>query len=107
MLLALFMLTAMFKLLQGSSMATFAAIGPVAAPIVATSGISPILAVLAICLGSFVAILPNDSFYWLVRNSALAHHSQIKAIIILGVGSVLQAIVGFAVLLEISIINLA
>lgn len=106
-LLTLFSLAAMFKLLQGSSMATFAAVGPVAAPIVANSGVSPTLAVIAICLGSFVAILPNDSFYWLVRNNALTHRSQIKAIVILGVGSVLQAIVGFAALLGISMMSLA
>ena len=70
-LLALFALTVLFKLAQGSSMATFAAIAPVAAPVVLASGVNEIAAVFAICLGSFIAILPNDSYYWLVRRDAL------------------------------------
>ena len=93
---SLFAMTAVFKLLQGSSMSTFAAAGPVAVPIVAASNLSPILAVLAVCLGSFVAILPNDSFYWLIRRSALAEESELRAMMILGVGSVLQAFIGLA-----------
>lgn len=95
---SLFAMTAVFKLLQGSSMSTFAAAGPVAVPIVAASNVSPILAVLAICLGSFVAILPNDSFYWLIRRNALAQESEFRATVILGVGSVLQAFIGLALL---------
>ncbi|MBO9436399.1 hypothetical protein J7394_19435 [Ruegeria sp. R13_0] len=99
-LTALFVLTALFKLAQGSSMATFAAVAPVAAPIVAASGVDPIAAVLAICLGSFIAILPNDSYYWLVRRDALEDVSgEARAIRILTAGTVLQALVGLALLL--------
>lgn len=71
-IISLFTLTTAFKLVQGSSMATFAAVAPVAAPIVAAANLSPAAAVLTICLGSFIAILPNDSFYWLVRRDAFA-----------------------------------
>ena len=67
-IVGLFALTALFKLTQGSSMATFAAIAPVAAPLVGAMDISSAAAVLAICCGSFIAILPNDSYYWLVRD---------------------------------------
>lgn len=98
-LVSLFCMTAVFKLLQGSSMSTFAAAGPVAVPIVAASEVSPVAAVIAICLGSFVAILPNDSFYWLVRRSALADESEFNATMILSTGAVLQALVGLSVLL--------
>lgn len=98
-LVSLFALTALFKIVQGSSMATFAAVTPIAAPIVAVSGLSPIPAVLAICLGSFIAILPNDSFYWLVRNSALADSGATRATAVLAVGSVVQAAAGLAILL--------
>ena len=97
-LFSLFSLGALFKLLQGSSMATFAVVGPLALPIVTASGIAPVFAVLAICLGSFIAILPNDSFYWLVRQHALPNHKEINAIAILGGGSVVQAAAGLAVL---------
>lgn len=99
-LLGLFALTVLFKLAQGSSMATFAAIGPVAAPILLASGVNEIAAVFAICLGSFIAILPNDSYYWLVRRDALAdEHGEGRALGILAAGAMVQAIVGMAVLL--------
>lgn len=99
-LLALFALTVLFKLAQGSSMATFAAIAPVAAPIVVASGVNPIAAVFAICLGSFVAILPNDSYYWLVRRDALEEEPrEWRAVFILTGGAILQALVGLALLL--------
>ncbi|APX13448.1 GntT/GntP/DsdX family permease [Tateyamaria omphalii] len=101
-LIALFALTVLFKLAQGSSMATFAAIAPVAAPIVLASGVNEIAAVFAICLGSFIAILPNDSYYWLVRRDALPdEQSEGRAIGILTGGAVLQALVGMAVLLAV------
>ncbi|MGI9489281.1 MAG: hypothetical protein ACR2RF_26015 [Geminicoccaceae bacterium] len=93
-LFGLFALTAFFKIVQGSSMATFATVGPLAAPIVAAAGVSPVLAVLAICFGSFVAILPNDSFYWLVRQDALVEKGEMSAIGILAGGSLVQATFG-------------
>lgn len=99
-LLALFAITIAFKLAQGSSMATFAAVAPVTAPLVAASGTNLTAAIFAICLGSFVAILPNDSFYWLVRKDALSNvKSEAKAILLLTGGSVVQALVGMAILL--------
>jgi GntP family gluconate:H+ symporter len=101
-LVGLFALTMVFKLAQGSSMATFAAISPVAAPVVLASGVNEIAAVFAICLGSFIAILPNDSYYWLVRRDALAgEQSEGRAICILTGGAVVQALVGMAVLLAV------
>ncbi|MBM7068585.1 arsinothricin export permease ArsQ [Actibacterium sp. 188UL27-1] len=106
-LTTMFLLAAMFKLLQGSSMATFAAVGPVALPIVTASEVSPFLAVIAICLGSFVAILPNDSFYWLVRKNALPNESELSATAILSGGATLQAAVGLAVLLGVYMLNIA
>ena len=98
-IIGLFMLTAIFKLAQGSSMATFAAVTPIAAPIVAASSLSPAAAVFAICLGSFVAILPNDSFYWLVRNNALNNSNHINTILLLAGGATLQAVTGLTVLI--------
>jgi GntP family gluconate:H+ symporter len=106
-ILGLFALTAVFKLSQGSSMATFAAIAPVAAPIVASSDIAPIAAVFAICMGSFVAILPNDSFYWLVRRDALEGiDSEPRAIWILAGGAIVQALTGLALIIAAQAIGL-
>lgn len=99
-IIGLFSLTALFKLVQGSSMATFAAIGPIAAPLVASSGMSPVAAVFAICLGSFVAIMPNDSFYWLTRQDALeSTKSDARAIWVLAGGATIQALTGLAILI--------
>ncbi len=99
-LIGLFALTVLFKLAQGSSMATFAAVAPVAAPIVAASEASPVAAVFAICLGSFIAILPNDSYYWLVRRDAFEHETrEARVVRILAGGAVVQAIVGMCLLL--------
>jgi gluconate:H+ symporter, GntP family len=101
-LLTLFVTAAAFKAVQGSSMATFAAVAPVTAPLIAASGADPVAAVYAICLGSFVAILPNDSFYWLVRRDALAADGERRAAFVLAGGSVVQALAGLAVLLLIA-----
>lgn len=99
-LISLFIMTVIFKLVQGSSMATFAAIGPIASPIVLASGANPIAAVFAICLGSFVAILPNDSYYWLVRRSALNNiQSESHVISILAGGAAMQAMIGMTFLI--------
>ena len=100
-LAALFALTVLFKLAQGSSMATFAAIAPVAAPIVAASGVNQVAAVFAICLGSFIAILPNDSYYWLVRRDALENEeSEGRSMHVLAGGAIIQALVGLTVLMS-------
>ncbi|WP_419905468.1 hypothetical protein [Kiloniella sp.] len=101
-IIGLFVLTVIFKLAQGSSMATFAAVAPVAAPIVAASNLPPSAAVFAICLGSFVAILPNDSFYWLVRRDGLGLESEGRVMFILAGGATLQAVVGLVILLALT-----
>lgn len=98
-LIGLFAVAAMMKLLQGSSMATFVAVGPLVLPLVEHLEISPIAAVYAICLGSFVAILPNDSYYWIVRGDALEHEGDGAAIRRLAGASICQALTGLALLI--------
>jgi len=94
-----FVLSMFFKLIQGSSMATFAAITPIAAPLLSSMEVSPTAVILAICMGSFVAILPNDSFYWLVRNDILTKSSEARLLATLSIGTLLQASVGLAIIL--------
>jgi GntP family gluconate:H+ symporter len=96
-LVVLFLVTMLFKIVQGSSMATFAAVTPVVAPLVHATALSPVAAIFAVCLGSF-AIMPTDSFYWLVRSDVLADRSETQAIGTLAGGAALQAVTGFAVL---------
>jgi gluconate:H+ symporter, GntP family len=95
----LFCGASLFKLLQGSSMATFAAVSSVAGPIILSSGLSPTAAVFAICLGTLVAIAPNDSFYWLVRTDAIAESGEGKALKLLTATSVVQGLSGLCILL--------
>lgn len=102
--LTLFFCAAVFKSIQGSSMATFAAVAPVTEPIINAAGISPALAVYSLALGSFVCILPNDSFYWLSRQDAYKDETDLKATIMISSGSVLQAVVG---LLSLFVLNAA
>jgi GntP family gluconate:H+ symporter len=97
-LFALFALTMVIKIIYGSSMATFATAGILLGPIVHASTLSPVAAVFAICLGSFV-ILPTDSYYWLVRSDALADRNERSAIVTMMGGASLQGLVGFAILL--------
>lgn len=104
-LIGLFGLTVVFKLAQGSSMATFASVAPVAAPVVAAAGLDPVAAVYAICLGSFIAILPNDSYFWLVRRDALGQEPRdTRALWVLASGATLQAVTGLGLLLTASLL---
>lgn len=100
-LLVLFSATMIFKLVYGAATATFATVTPILAPLVAGSGISPEAAVFAICLGSF-AILPTDSFYWLVRSDALGKEAESSALATMVGGAALQAAIGLAVLYALS-----
>jgi len=99
--LALFAAAAMLKMLQGSSMATFAALGPLVAPLAAHLGLPPALTVYAICAGGFVAILPNDNYYWLVRRDALEGAPEKAAILRLTGAAVCQGLAVLAALLAI------
>src|SRR5208337_2582415 len=84
-LVTLFLMTMIIKLIYGSAMATFATAAALLAPVVHATSVPPIAAVFAICLGSF-AILPTDSFYWLVRSDALAEQKEVSAITTLAGG---------------------
>lgn len=93
----LFAVTAAFKMVNGSSMATFAAVPPVLAPAVAASSIDPTVAVYAICLGSFVSILPNDSYFWLTQPAGSPASGRRADFTFTGL-SVVQGLAGLACL---------
>jgi GntP family gluconate:H+ symporter len=102
-LIGAFLLSAIFKTLNGSSLATFAAIPPVLSPLLASSGVDLMSVTFAVCLGSFVAILPNDSYYWLVKSDAFAEYSTGSYMRLITAGSILQALIGLTVLLLIAL----
>jgi gluconate:H+ symporter, GntP family len=92
----LFGVTALFKVVNGSSMATFAAVPPVLAPAVAASGLDRTAAAYAVCLGAFVAVLPNDSFFWLTQPTAAGASRRRGADFTLSAASIVQGLVGLA-----------
>ncbi len=93
---ALFLLTAGFKLLKGSSMATFAGTSGIVAASLPALDVSPVAAVLAMCCGAFVSIAPNDSLYWLVRQDAPEGVDPTRRLFM---GPLLQGVAGMAAVL--------
>ena len=104
-LITLFLVTMIIKFIYGSAMATLATAAALLSPIVHATSVPPTAAVFAICLGSF-AILPTDSFYWLVRSDALPEKNESFAIVTLAGGAALQAGVGFLTLLLMRLLQL-
>lgn len=98
LIFVLFGITAIFKVINGSSLATFAAVPPILAPVVAGASLDPTIAVYAICLGAFVAILPNDSYFWLTQPTAASDAEKRPPTFIFTVASIIQALVGLACL---------
>ena len=98
LLLGIFITAGVFKVINGSSLATFSALPPILAPTLAHSGLDLIPVVFTICLGSFIAILPNDSFFWLVKNDAFSNVKTNVYLKIVTGASIFQALVGFAAL---------
>lgn len=101
----LFAAASALKMLQGSSMATFAALGPLVAPVVAHLGLPPALAVYAICAGCFVTILPNDNYYWLVRRDALEAGPERAALQRLTGAATCQGVAALAALLGLWVVG--
>ena len=85
------------KVVNGSSLATFAALPPVVAPAVAAAGLDRTAAAYALCLGAFVAILPSDSFFWLTQPGG-ADGGTGHADFTLALVSAVQGLVGLACL---------
>lgn len=101
----LFGVAALFKIINGSSLATFAAVPPILSPVIADSLIDPNIAVYAICLGSFIAVLPNDSYFWLTQVNETAASDQSKIDFTFTKISVAQGLVGLACLCSYMIIT--
>lgn len=93
---ALFAFTAGFKLLKGSSMATFAGTSGIVAATLPALDVSPVAAVLAMCCGAFVSIAPNDSLYWLARQNLSPGVDLTRGLF---VGPLLQGSAGLVVVL--------
>lgn len=103
----LFGVTAVFKMINGSSMATFAAVPPILSPVVVAASLDRTAAVYAICLGAFVAILPNDSYFWLTQPAAPGDGARRATDFTLTAVSIVQGLVGLVCLYGLLLIGWA
>ena len=76
LLFSVFCLSALIKTLQGSSMAAFAFMGSILVNIQLDNDILIVKTIMVAALGSLVTILPNDSYYWLIKETAFPHISH-------------------------------
>ena len=65
-LLVIFLIAAMIKTGQGSSMVTMVTAPAIVLPILPSLGIEPAVAAMAVCAGAMVCVNVNDSFFWVV-----------------------------------------
>lgn len=96
--ISLFIIAITLKIIQGSSMSSIAIMGSLLSTLSFNSTDEIVLAIMTIALGSMVSILPNDSFYWILKNSAFKNISHIKTNIILFFNSLFLAVLGMVIL---------
>jgi GntP family gluconate:H+ symporter len=65
-LLVIFLIAAMIKTGQGSSMVTMVTAPAIIQPLLPSLGIDPAVAAMAVCAGAMVCVNVNDSFFWVV-----------------------------------------
>jgi GntP family gluconate:H+ symporter len=88
--LVIFMVAAVIKTAQGSSMVTMITAPSILMPLLPSLGISPTLATLLVSAGAMVSIHVNDSYFWVVTGfSQMSVSEGIKSLTVM---SVLQGI---------------
>lgn len=75
-----FLLSQLLRAAQGSTTVALVTTSAILGPLMAGSGVSPVLVGLAICAGGIGVSLPNDSGFWVLSNySGLSVKDTIKA----------------------------
>ncbi|MGB9622945.1 MAG: GntP family permease, partial [Candidatus Bathyarchaeia archaeon] len=69
-ILAVFLISALIKTIQGSSMVTMATAPAILLPLLPTLNISPTLAAMAVSAGAMICVNVNDSFFWVTTGFA-------------------------------------
>ena len=98
-----FAIASIIRVIQGSGTVAMTTAASVTAPMIATLGISPELAVLSCCIGSLVFSHFNDSYFWVV-NRTLGVTEVKEQIQIYSVASTVVWAVGFVELIILSFI---
>lgn len=97
-LVVVFLISALIKTGQGSSMVTMVTAPAIIYPVLPTLGLSPILATMAVCAGAMVCVNVNDSFFWVVTGfSGLDIASGYKTLTAMSIVMGLVALVVIAV----------
>lgn len=97
-LVVVFLISALIKTGQGSSMVTMVTAPAIIYPILPTLGLSPALATMAVCAGAMVCININDSFFWVVTGfSGMDIASGYKTITAMSILMGLVALLAIAV----------
>ena len=100
LLVTCFLLAAILRGAQGSSTVSLVASSTILGPVILQSGVSPLMAGLAICAGGICLSLPNDSAFWVVsRFSGMTVQQTLKSWTL---GSTLAGLVGLIVVLVIN-----
>lgn len=97
-----FAIASIVRIIQGSGTVAMTTAASVTAPMMATLGISPELAVLSACIGSLVFSHFNDSYFWVV-NRTLGVTEVKEQIRVYSVASTIVWAVGFVELMILSI----
>jgi GntP family gluconate:H+ symporter len=75
-----FLLTAILRAAQGSATVAAVTTSSILAPMIASSGDSPVMVGLAVCCGSMCFSFPNDSGFWVIsRFSGLTVPQMLRA----------------------------
>lgn len=101
-LLAVFLISALIKTIQGSSMVTMVTAPAIVLPMLPTLNISPALATMAVSAGAMVCININDSFFWVTTGFAgIDVHTGYKTITFM---SIIMGVVSLTVIATASIL---
>jgi len=98
--LTIFLVAAVIKTAQGSSVVTMVTAPSIVLPLLPTLGISPTFATLLVCAGAMISVHVNDSYFWVV--TGFSQMSVVQGIRSLTAMSILQ---GLTVLVLILAIN--
>ena len=97
-----FVLSQVLRSAQGSTTVALVTTSSILGPLVASTGLSPVLVGLAICTGGIGMSLPNDSGFWVLSNySGLSVKDTIKA---WTVGGTIVGLSAFGIILILSVI---
>lgn len=98
--LTIFLVAAVIKTAQGSSVVTMVTAPSIVLPLLPSLGISPTLATLLVCAGAMVSVHVNDSYFWVVTGFSQMSVSQgIKSLTVM---SILQGLTVLALIMAIN-----